>query len=225
MNIDTFVHVANVGFLCSYLVRDILWLRSLTIVAIFALGPYYYHHDLWAPIAWGGLFVAINVVQIYLLILERRPVRLSAEEQELYQLAFRTLTPREMLKLLKLATWRDAKADDELVAQDVELEEMMVIHRGTAAVKVDGREVATLQPGHFIGEMSFLIGGRTSASVVAEDGTRVAVWPKETLRAFLDKDHDLHIAFQGDIGQNLVRKLKRSNARKRRELPTYLSLT
>src|SRR5262245_13620102 len=74
---DVLIHVANVLFLLSYLVRDILVLRLLTVVAILALLPYYFANGLYPPIFWNSVFIAINLYQLYRLVLERRPVRLS----------------------------------------------------------------------------------------------------------------------------------------------------
>ena len=39
---DILIHVANVLYLFSYLMRDILWLRILTVVAACCLMPYFY---------------------------------------------------------------------------------------------------------------------------------------------------------------------------------------
>ena len=94
---DYLIHVANVLFLLSYLVRDILWLRLLTIVAIGSLLPYYAGNGLYPPIYWNSVFIAINVYQIYRLLMERRPVRLTLEQQRLYRLGFDRLPPREPL--------------------------------------------------------------------------------------------------------------------------------
>ena len=103
------IHIANVLYLLSYSMRDVLWLRILTVIAIGFLIPYFYlrSEPLMAPIYWNLLFTAINLYWIARLLNERRPVRLSDDEQRLCRLGFRTLTPRDMLKLLKLAAWHD----------------------------------------------------------------------------------------------------------------------
>ena len=96
-----FIHIANVLYLVSYLVRDILWLRCLTVVAILTLMPYFYFREtpLWAAICWNVVFLGINGYQIYQLLLARRPVPLSALEQKIYALGFFSLTPRQFKKL------------------------------------------------------------------------------------------------------------------------------
>ena len=83
----------------------VVWLiAGLVLLAYFVLLP----EPLWAAIGWNVLFSVINAYQVYLLWLERRPVLFSGEEQHLYQLAFRTLTPREFKKLVAIGTWQDA---------------------------------------------------------------------------------------------------------------------
>src|SRR5208282_3769354 len=111
------IHVANVLYLCSYLVKDIFWLRALTVVAGLVLLSFYALQPtpLWAAIAWNVLFTVINVYQLYLLFLERRPVALGEQEQRLYRLVFRSLTPREFLKLLALGRWEEAPTNERLV--------------------------------------------------------------------------------------------------------------
>lgn len=68
------VHVANVLYLVSYLVKDVLWLHVLTVVAGLVSMPYFglRADPLWAPVAWNVVFVAINTYQIHLLWRERR---------------------------------------------------------------------------------------------------------------------------------------------------------
>ncbi len=65
------IHFANVLYLVSYLVQDILWLRVLTVVAALSLIPYYATNWLGEAIAWNVVFLVINVVQIKLLMIRR----------------------------------------------------------------------------------------------------------------------------------------------------------
>lgn len=66
LGLDALVSVANVFYLMSYSVRDILWLRILTVVGGTLLLPYYYlqTEPLWAPFGWNLVFLAINVFWI-----------------------------------------------------------------------------------------------------------------------------------------------------------------
>ncbi|MCA9713589.1 MAG: hypothetical protein KC468_02730, partial [Myxococcales bacterium] len=69
---DALIHLANVLFLASYVVRGVVWLRAFTIVALLSLVPYYLVHGLVAPAVWSSVFVAINLAQLLHLVSERR---------------------------------------------------------------------------------------------------------------------------------------------------------
>ena len=101
------IHIANGLYMLSYLMRDVLWLRVLTVLAASCLLPYLYFRPdpLFAAIYWNLIFTSLNIYWICRLLLERRPVRLTYDQQRLSQLAFQTLTPREMWRQI---AWRTA---------------------------------------------------------------------------------------------------------------------
>src|SRR5436309_13732185 len=96
------VHFSNVLMLVSYSVRDILWLRWFAVAAALTNIPYFLFqpHTLWPPVVWALVFTTINLYQIVRVYLERRPVALSGDERTLYEMAFRTLRPREFVSLM-----------------------------------------------------------------------------------------------------------------------------
>ena len=208
---DYLIHTANVLYIFSYLVRDILWLRILIVTAICFVIPFYYFQPvpLMAPVYWNLVFVGINLVQIAILLVERRPVKLSEVEQRLYEQVFRRLTPREVYKLFRLAQWKKASVGETLVEQDVHLDSLMLINKGVAAVRVENDEVAKLDEGHFVGEMSYITGGKTSATVIAHSDLEYVTWPTDVLEPFLLKNPDLRIALNAIIGVDLAGKLSR----------------
>lgn len=205
-----FLHLAYGLTLVSYLVKDILWLRVLACVAtLMFLGILFFRPDpQWVSIGWNLVFLVINLAQIWVLILERRPVRLRDDEQRLYQLVFRSLRPREFVKLLALGTWEERGADETIVASGKALDRVMVICDGRAAVKKDGKTIVELGEGRFVGEMSFLTGKVPAADVACVDKTRLVVWPTDALKKFLDGNPELRAAMQLVIGTDLVAKLR-----------------
>lgn len=209
---EVFIHAANVVFLASYLVRDILWLRCFTVLALGTLTVYFAAGDqvVWAAIIWNTLFIGINLFQIYLLLLQRRPVALSEGEQNVYDLAFRTMTPREFKRLAGIGQWCEAAPSERLVTEGQDLDRMMVICTGGVSVEVDGKQVARLGGGSFVGEMSYLTDQAPAASVSAAEPTRYLCWPTETLRSFLRQHPELRAAWQRIIGADLATKLKAS---------------
>ena len=203
------LHAANVLYLLSYLVKDILWLRLLTVVAGLLLMTWalLQPQPLWASLAWNSLFLAINVVQSWRLVLERRPVHLSERETLLYRLAFRALTPREFVKLLALGRWEEAKPETRIVERARALDRLLVIASGRTAVHL-GERVVELGEGRFVGEMSFITGEAPTADVVAVEAVRYVSWPKNELNAFLAQHPALRAAWQAVLGADLVSKLR-----------------
>jgi len=115
---EALIHSANVIYLVSYVMRDILWLRVFTVIAAACLILYFYFlpEPLLTPVYWNILFITLNVFWITRLLLERRPVQLTADEKQLCELVFRLVSPREMINLLKIGTWETAEANECLVA-------------------------------------------------------------------------------------------------------------
>lgn len=204
------IHIANVLYLFSYSMRDILWLRILTVAAACFMLPYFYYQPepLYPPIFWNLVFVALNVFWIARLLLERRPVKLSDDEKQLCQIAFRTLTPREMKKILKISSWENAAPGECFVSKDDPLEKLILIYSGKADIEIDGKKVGELHAGQFIGELSYFTDEVAAASVVATEATRYVSWPKDRLKHFLEKDSDLRAAFQIILGSVLAKRLK-----------------
>ena len=204
------IHIANVLYLFSYSMRDILWLRVLTVAAACFLLPYFYYRPdpLYPAIFWNLVFMTLNVYWIFRLLLERRPVKLSDDEQQLCQIAFRTLTPREMKKILKLSSWEDADPGECFISMNDPLERLILLYSGKANVELDGEKVGELHAGQVIGEMSYFTEEVAAANVVAAEATRYVSWPKDRLKSFLDKDSDLRAAFQIILGSVLAKRLQ-----------------
>jgi hypothetical protein len=214
-SLEILIHVANALYLFAFLVRDILWLRILTIAASVFLLPYFYLQPtpLMTPIYWNLAFTSLNIFWIVRLLLERRPIQLNEEERRLCELVFRTMKPREMMKILRHGVWRTAEVDECLVNRGHALDELMVIYSGKACVEVDGKYVTELQPGQFIGGISFITNETAPANVVAIEPTRYFVWPISKLKSFLNKNADLHAALQTTLAIDFTKWLHGSWAR------------
>jgi CRP-like cAMP-binding protein len=211
------IHIANALYMLSYLMRDILWLRVLTVLAASCIIPYFYlrPEPLMPPIYWNLLFTAMNIYAIWRLLLERRPVHLTEDEQRLRQLVFRPLAPREMLKLLKLGRWENHVPRECCVEGNKMCDQLAVIYSGKVSVELDGQPVTELREGQFIGGTGFFIEEPSSASVIAIEPTRCMWWPKSKLKDFLNNNPDIHAAFQMILGMDLTSRLQAALVRQR----------
>ena len=154
------------------------------------------------------MFFAINIVRIALLLRERRPVPLGADEQHLANLVFRTLRPRELVRLLGVGAFVDHPAGSKLVTRGEKLAHLLLLVRGNARVELQGKAIE-IADGTFVGELGYLTGKPPGADVVATSPLRVVHWPVEELRAFLADNAELHSTMQQVLGADLAMKLRR----------------
>jgi cAMP-binding proteins - catabolite gene activator and regulatory subunit of cAMP-dependent protein kinases len=205
-------HIASILTAVAYLVKDILWLRFLTVLACICGIVFNYFvpaTPLWVVIYWNLLFMAINIVQIGIIFKERREVDFTEEEKELYETLFKNFAPFEFMKLLRVGQWLEAKKDQVLAVEEKKLDEVMLIYNGLVSVETGGQTVAQLRDGNFIGEISFLRGGAATATVRALEPTRYLSWSKQDLSQLLNRNPSMRFAMQTVISADLTGKLMR----------------
>lgn len=205
-------HLASVLTMVAYLLKDILWLRLLTILSCFAGMAFNYFvpaTPLWTVIYWNVLFAVINIVQIAIIIKERAGVHFSEEEKELHETLFKNFAPFEFMKLMRVGQWREAQPGEVLAVDQKPLDAVMLIYNGLAGVEKDGKEVAKLKDGNFIGEVSFITEGAATATVRALMPTRYIAWPKAAVKALLNRNPSMRFAMQAMLSTDLSKKLMR----------------
>lgn len=203
-------HVASILTMLAYLVKDILWLRFLTIFACIAGICFNYFvpaSPLWAVIYWNVVFIAINAVQIGIIVKERSGVHFTPEEKELYETLFKSFAPFEFMKLLRIGRWCKADKGQVLAIESEPLENVMLIYNGLVSVESRGRNIAQLKDGSFIGEISFISGGTATANVKAIEPTRYLSWPKRDINSLLNRNPSMRFAMQSVLSTDLSKKL------------------
>src|SRR5439155_19376724 len=106
---------------------------------------------LWPPVLWSLVFTAINLYHIARLYLERRPVVLSQDEQKLYDLAFRSLRPREFVSLSLVGEWKSGEAGEKVMTEGEPVSCLCIPITGGADVRRRGERIGALRPGNSIG--------------------------------------------------------------------------
>src|SRR5580704_13503330 len=127
-----FLHAANILLLVAYSVRDILWLRLFAVAASLISLPYFIFQPepLWEPIIWSSVFAAINSFQSWRLFVERRPVKLTPEEEEIHRLAFPDLPSRKVLQILSIGAWTNVELVSECWSMAKELRQSRSLFAG-----------------------------------------------------------------------------------------------
>ena len=208
---DYFIHAANVLLLVAYSVRDVLWLRLFAVAASVIAIPFYVLQPtvLWAPLAWSVVFAAINLFQSWLLFIERRPVRLTAEEQEIRRLAFQDLPPRKVLQVLSIGSWVTIDAGERLIERGKLPDAMFLIVHGKVCITKDGRILGNLSAGEIVGSALILNGIPSTVDAVVEEPVRAMRWQLGTLDKYLSANPETRNVMQRHLARDLAAKIGR----------------
>ena len=193
----------------SFSVRNILFLRTLAVGAQLCAIPYFLLQStpLWAPIGWTSLFILINLYQIWLLLLERRPIVFTADEQKLYNLAFQSLTPREFIQLLKLGQWQSGTVGERIMTKGESTGHISVISSGKVLASSDGTRLGEVKPGQLVGTSCALIGEPCYADAEFVEESHYINWPIAELSQFLDKNPKVRVKFADIVNRDLADKV------------------
>ena len=195
MNIASIAgHLAFGLIAFSFLVKDILWLRVVSILA--SLFSVFYNYfipvePMWLAINWNIVFVLVNLYHIAVIIYEKRPIKMAPKDKELYETLFKDLSPVEYLKVTKIANWKKFKKGDTLI-------------RESHMVSVNGKKVAQLKDGQFVGEMSFLTEKSATADCVVKHDTECLMWKQPEFKELLKRNPSLYYTIQGLLSNQLV---------------------
>jgi len=218
-------------FVACFFCRDVLYLRALAVIGQIALIPYYIalfgdsHSAVsndsalivgqFSPqigLICTAVLVVVNIGYIFLILNERRPVRLSSIEKTIYELVFSSISTREFRRLFSLGKIISLNRSQLIVSRDSASEMLYLIADGNATVEISPGRTKDLVAGHFVGELSFITGGLTSADVRAgRDETLVLAWTHRDLAELLNRDPVLSHAFDLILSIDVTGKLTRMN--------------
>ncbi len=205
-------NTANMIFLLAFMAKKIVRLRLLTITGMMVSIPYYLYFleaPMWNNIFWVNTYALINLVMLFIIYLESRPVKLSDLEQKIYDLTFKSLEPRVFKKLIDHGSLEELQPEVVLVNRDSELDSLMLVVEGEAEVVLKHGEHLIIPTGGFIGEQSFITGGKTSADVTSgEEATMILRWNSEVLRKYLVGKETLKDNLDLIFTADLIHKLK-----------------
>ena len=191
----------------SFLVKDILWLRLVSILAS-SFSVFYNWvipaEPMWLAINWNFVFISLNLYHIAVLIYEKRPIKMAPKDKELYETLFKDLSPVEYLKITKIANWKKFKAGETLIREAHLVTDLILIYNGTVDVKVKGKKVAQLKDGQFVGEMSFLTEKSATATCVIKHDTECILWKQPEFKELLKRNPSLYYTIQGLLSNQLI---------------------
>ena len=214
MNIATIAgHLAFGLIAFSFLVKDIFWLRILSIAA--SLFSVFYNYvipaePMWLAINWNFIFIAVNLYHIAVILYEKREVKMDDKNQELYDTLFKEMTPVEYLKISRAAKWELVKAGQRIITQGMPVPDLYLIYNGTVDVLVDNEQIAELKDGEFVGEMSFLTEKVATATCKVKYDAQCLVWKQKEFKELLKRNPSLYFTIQSVLSSQVSDKLVKS---------------
>tara|TARA_B100000287_G_scaffold101595_1_gene93849 strand:+ start:291 stop:950 length:660 start_codon:yes stop_codon:yes gene_type:complete len=218
VNIATLAgHLAFGLIAFSFLVKDILWLRVVSILA--SLFSVFYNwviplEPMWIAIHWNFIFIALNLYHIAVIIYEKRPVHMNPKDKELYETLFKDLSPVEYLKISKVAEWKTYSCGEKIIRQNTPVTDLILIYNGTVDVAVDNKAVAQLKDGQFVGEMSFLTEKPATATCIVRHDCECLVWSQPEFKDLLKRNPSLYFTIQSVLSAQVSEALVTSSRKK-----------
>lgn len=213
---EVLLHIAFLTVAVAFLVRDVLWLRGLSIIAyslFMAVAAAAQPDAPWTLLAWYGGFIGINVVHAIWLICERQMCRLTHQEKRLLELAFPALDQLTLKRLLRQGRWRTFDPTTRLTQRHAHPDLLYVIYVGQVDVYRDGQTVAQIGPGHFVAEIAFISQAPASADTYTATTVHAFCWDQDALRRICRRQPELREAMYSAIGPDLARKVNFTSQR------------
>jgi hypothetical protein len=209
MSLFFFNTAANLIFIGAYWVKDILWLRVLSIVGSLVILPYYYlqPEPLWEPMMWSFVYMAIHGFRAWGIIQERRPVEFSDEENTLYKKTFDNLSPQQFKKILKIGQWQDLDKGVKVQSEGDPAENVVAVTTGELKARKSGRVLGSYGPGDLIGLGCIMTNAKEFCDTTVTRPARVMRWNYPELKKILDADQNLAFALEKTAGATLAANL------------------
>ncbi len=208
--IDLIGHLSFLLVATSFMMRDIILLRALSITSGLIGISYNFlsaSEPRWIPIIWLCVFIGINVSMIVVFYFSNRQTGLSVKDLEIWKTNFLGLTVDEFRRIRKLFDFQSYKAGDVLTEMGEENHFLYFVTSGQLEVRREGESINTLVSGDVIGEMSFLTETAANADVIADDQTKCIVIDRKKLRTVMMKHPSFHLSMTNLFNLNLIKKL------------------
>jgi hypothetical protein len=211
MNVgDLTGHLAFGLIAFSFLVKDIFWLRVMSITAsCFSIFYNYFipTEPMIIAIFWNGIFIAVNFYHVAIILYEKRTVKMDDKNEELYSTLFKDMTPVEYLKISRAAQWETLKRGERIITQGMPVPDLYLIYNGTVDVQVNNQNIAELRDGEFVGEMSFLTEKVATATCKVKHETQCLVWKQRDFKELLKRNPSLYFTIQSVLSAQVSDKL------------------
>lgn len=189
MKIDTvtitFILI-NAAYLMTFTalsIKEVLWLRVVLACShsMIFINNYYYAQNYNVAI-WNFIFILVNIIQVIRIYDDRKPRMIPNDMKDLYNDLFKEFTSKEFLYFMNLGE-RETISNQKIISLGQHQKDLLLILNGQASVTRQEVQIADLQRGQFVGEISFLTDQPASADVYAKGELECIKWDQSKIRA------------------------------------------
>ncbi len=210
------IHFAKLITFVSLAIKDVLFLRIVVTFAIIIEVFYQLNYGNPQIAFWNCMFLMVNTVQVFKLIRERSPIKIPDEIEDIYRSKFSDMTQREFIYFWNLGAQKDV-TDACLIKEGDYQKSLFLILSGDAEVSREGRIIATLHRGEFVGEISFITKEPASADVNVKSKLYYIEWDQNELRKLKVSNSSFSTKLNQILGEDLARKIKHNSILKTAE--------
>ena len=149
----------------------------------------------------------INLYQSWRLYLERRPVKLTPEEEEVRRCAFPDLTPRKVLQALDLGVWTTEEPGKRLIENGRALDTISLLVEGKVRVAQGELVLGELSTGDLVGSVLLMTGVPAEVDAVVSEPVKAVRCEVATLQKYLDANPETRIAMLRHLSRDLAAKI------------------
>ena len=198
-----------VGLAVALLIKDILWLRTVMIIAGICVITYGILSSNNVIVGWNSLFATINIFQVIRILIENKGVKIDENVLDIYNNVFSDMAKKEFLRFWKQGQILSSNSGDIICKDGVIQEDIFFIINGKVTVQKNEKKIVELSRGHFVAEMGFLTGKPASADVIAGENLRYIMWSYKKLKHLNEINPDFLGKLQLIISKDLTQKLRK----------------
>lgn len=154
------------------------------------------------------MFSLIGITRIYL---SSRGLRLTPQEQDLWDQRFKTMSRGDLRRVLNKGRWVDGAEGDGLTQQGEPVTRLVYLSRGGVDIHSGGQRIAQVGAGEFIGELACMTKGPASATVTLNQPTRYFEVSSDALIKMAKSNPDLRAQLEFAFAGNIQSKLRATN--------------
>ena len=197
----------------AFLFSSVLVIRTLTLVSTALLLFYFYviaGDPLWINIFWKCMLFLSTTWGLFRYFYSHRHIHFSPIEDAIRKRNFSFFSDVEFKTLLNLGVLRTFPDGERLIQNQQGVKRLFLLVEGTVRITDINRSDVILEPGQYIGEMSFLTGNRANGTAIVSSGCTCLYWMQSDLTALKLHEPELAKKLDDCFSVDVVKKLSAS---------------